>query len=224
MFTGVAHVNMRIFALSLGMFLLVGCSSGYTQDSSEKRFWRWFQANETKLFDFESDRESVFDELQAELHKVNGGLTFEFGPKQNGVREFVISADGIKDVFPAVIKLANAAPSLSRWKITKFRPRRGIGPISLNGLTIAPNQVDFTIEPDGSKVGITLFIDGYTERERERYAAIAYLMLDHALGEYDVEMKIGGIDFRSRTTKTPIPTKPLSLLVESFDSIAKPPE
>jgi hypothetical protein len=129
---------MRIFFLNLAMLLIVGCSNGSVQNSPEEEFWRWFLANDTRLFDFESDRERVFDELQARLHKVKAGLTFEFGPKENGARDFVISADGIKDVFPSVVLLANAAPSLPRWKIIKFRPRRGLGPISLNGLRLSP--------------------------------------------------------------------------------------
>jgi hypothetical protein len=212
---------MRIFFLNLAMLLIVGCSDGSVQNSPEAEFWRWFQANETRLFDFESDRERVFDELQARLHKVKAGLTFEFGPKKNGARDFVISADGIKDVFPSVILLANAAPSLPRWKIIKFRPRRGLGPISLNGLRLSPEQVDFTIERDGPKIGITLFMDGYKESEHERYAGVGFLMLDHALGEYDVETKVGFIEFKPRTAKSTLTKQRFSSLVRSFDEFAK---
>lgn len=203
------------------MLLLVACPSGAVQSSAEDGFWRWFQVNEARLFDFESDRDKVFDELQVQLHKVKAGLTFEFGPKENGKRDFVISADGIKDVFPSVISLANAAPSLSRWKIIKFRPRRDLSPISLNGLQLSPEQVDFTIEPDGPKIGITLFIDGYKESEHERYVGLVFLMLDQALGEYDVETKVGGIDFKTRTAKSKTPKQPFSALVRSFDELTK---
>ena len=209
---------MRTLVLNLGLLLLIGCSSGRAQMSREHEFWRWFQANETKLFDFDTDRERVFDELERELHKVNPGLTFEFGPKENGVRDFVISADGIKEVFPSVIALGDAAPSLQRWKVIKFRPRRASGPVVLNGIKLSPDQIDFTIEPDAGKVGITLFIEGYTEAQHERYAAVAFLMLDSALGEYDVETKIGGIDFMPRTAKSGLPKQPFSALVKSFDT------
>ena len=209
---------MRTLVLNLGLLLLVGCSSGRAEMPKEHEFWRWFQTNETKLFDFETDRERVFDELQRELHKVNAGLTFEFGPKVNGIRDFVISADGIKDVFPSVIALGDAAPSLQRWKIIKFRPRRDPVPVTLNGLKLSPDQIDFTIEPDAGKVGITLFVDGYTKEQHDRYAAVAFLMLDSALGEYDVETKIGGIDFMPRTAKTTVPKQPFSALVKSFDT------
>ena len=212
---------MRILILNLVMVFLIGCSGGYTQSSKEDAFWRWFQTNEKRLFDLETDRERIFDDLAAQLHRVNAGLTFEFGPKENGIREFVISADGIKDVFPSVVALADAAPKLPRWQIVKFRPRRSFGPMSLNGLTISTDQVDFTIEPDGEKIGITLFIDGYKETEHERYAAVAFLMLDHALGEYDIETKVGGIDFKNRNANSNLPKQPFATLVKTFDAFAK---
>lgn len=197
-------------------FSLLGCSRG--QESKEAIFWHWFQANESRLYDFEKDREKIFDELGTQLHRIRPELTFEFGPQDNGKREFVISADGIKDAFPAVIALADAAPSLSRWKITKFRPRRDFqSPVTLNGFRLAPDQVRFTIGPDGNKVGLTLFIDGYDPAAREKFGKAIYLMLDQALGEYDVETKVGFIEFEAAEARSASVKQPFSSLPESFD-------
>lgn len=192
------------------------------QESKEARFWHWFQTNEARLFEFEKDQERIFDELQTELHRIEPNLTFEFGPKQDEKREFVISADGIKDAFPAVIRLADAAPPLSRWKITKFRPRRGFqGPVTLNGLTISPDQVEFTLEPDGDKTGLTLFMEGYNANEHEKYARVVYLMLDQALGEYDVETKVGFIELKPRSARSKLAKHSFPALAQSFDSFSK---
>lgn len=200
---------------------LMSCSQN--QVTKEAAFWRWFQANESRLFDFEKDQERVFDELQTQLQRIQPSLTFEFGPKQDGKREFVISADGIRDAFPAVIDLANAAPQLPRWKITKFRPRRDFqSPVTLNGLTISPEQVEFTIEPDGDKAGITLFIEGYNPSEHEKYAGVVYLMLDQALGEYDVETKVGFIELKSRAAQSKLAKQPFTVVAQSFDRLSKP--
>jgi hypothetical protein len=209
---------MRTFLVAITVVMLMNCSAVMSQKlSREDLFWRCFQANESKLFDFEKDQEKIFDELQAQLKKVNPDLTFEFGPKENGMREFVISAGGIKDAFPAVVALADTAPTLARWKIIRFRPRREAGSVVLNGLKISPDQIEFTIEPDGTKAGITLFIDGYSENDRTRYAGVAYLMLDHALGEYDVETKVGFIEFKPGDAVTKLKKQPFKGLVRSFD-------
>lgn len=188
------------------------------QESKETIFWRWFQANESRLFDFETDREKIFDELGIQLHRIRPELTFEFGPQQNGKREFVISADGIKDAFSAVIALVDAAPSLPRWKITKFRPRRGFqSPVSINGLRVTPDQLKFTIQPDGDKVDLTLFIEGYNPTDRENFASAIYLMLDQTLGEYDVETRVGFIDLESASAPSRLIKQPFSSLAENFD-------
>jgi hypothetical protein len=49
---------------------------------------------------------------------------------------------------------------------------------------------------------------------------IAYLMLDEALGEYDVETKIGLIQMLPRETPPSMKRYPLSKLAELFDELA----
>jgi hypothetical protein len=34
---------------------------------SEDTFWKWFAANETRLFSFEKHQEAIFDELGAQM-------------------------------------------------------------------------------------------------------------------------------------------------------------
>jgi 1,4-alpha-glucan branching enzyme len=65
-----------------------------SQEIAQQEFWDWFTQHEPELLDFEADRETVFDRLATELHKVHPDLTFEFGPPEEK-REFVVSADGI---------------------------------------------------------------------------------------------------------------------------------
>src|SRR3989304_9340674 len=94
------------------------------RSSREAEFRGWCEKNEDWLFHFEHDRERIFGRLMTAIHRVHPDLTFEFGPVEGGNREFVISADGHGAAFPAVEAVFAAAPSLPRWKFTKFRPRR----------------------------------------------------------------------------------------------------
>src|SRR5690349_4035180 len=94
--------------------------------SPESEFWAWFKKEEARLFSFESNQDAVFESLGNAMHRVNPDLTFEFGPIEDGKRQFVISAGGISSAFPAVERLYDAAPSLSRWQWVKFRPRRSV--------------------------------------------------------------------------------------------------
>jgi hypothetical protein len=184
----------------------------------EESFWHWFQKNEDALFHFEQDREGIFSGLTSEMHKVNPSLTFEFGPEVDNRREFTISADGIKQAFPEVEALYAAAPSLPRWKFIKFRQRHALSEISYKGITVKPQSVALRVVPGGAVVDITVFMKGYTQAAQETYTGIAFLFLDQALGEYDVETRVGQIRVDS-ISKAPAQTSSLQDLPTTVDHL-----
>jgi hypothetical protein len=167
------------------------------------RFWRWFAANSERLQDFESDREAKFEEVAAELHRVHDGLTFAFGPVGEGGREFVVSADGVREVFPAVQALVAAAPPLPGWRVVAFRPResaRESAQIQMGDVKLGMEDVWFKARPDRGKVGLTLYVRGLSPNDVQQGEILkqaAFIFLDHVLGEYDVETKVGAIDWKA---------------------------
>jgi hypothetical protein len=197
---------------------IFGLFSKQAQTTPESDFWVWFQKNEPMLFDFEKDQEGVFAGLAAAMHKVHPNLTFEFGPKENGRRDFVISADGFKEAFPRVETLYASALRMPRWKFIKFRPRRQPADISFRGVSVRARDVSVSIEPDGAKAGITVFLPGYSKDTHETFAGVAFLLLDQALGEYDVETRVGFIEVQSSASKTG-KAVPLNDLVRAFDNL-----
>jgi hypothetical protein len=190
-------------------------------ETPEARFWRWFQEHETRLFAFERDQKATFARLGKALDKVHGDLTFEFGPVHDGVREFVISAAGIKAAFPAVIALAAAAPPLPRWRITPFRPRRTvISDLKFGDKLLRSAQIAFVAEPDGDKVGLRIFIQGFAPTAEHHYEQMGYLMLDEAIGEYDMETKVGFVEFWPlREPRIPA-LRPLEELGHAIDQLS----
>jgi hypothetical protein len=192
-----------------------------TEATPEQEFWKWFQKNEASLFSFETNQEVVFDRLATQMKKIHEALTFEFGPVGNGKREFVISADGIKEAFPAVERLYASAPKLDRWVFIKFRPRRTPLDVQYSGVKVKADDVYCTVEPDGGKAGITVFIRGYEAEQGKIYKGIAFLMLDQALGEYDVETKVGFIQVKPFSAESELEKKPIKELTKVFDDFGK---
>jgi hypothetical protein len=184
--------------------------------TAEQQFWKWFQTNDEQLFNFESNQERTFDLLLREMHKVNPDLTFEFGPKQNGRREFIISADGIKTAFQKVEELYASAPSLPHWKFVKFRPRRAPADISFANISVKASDVKVELKPGNPKADITVCFPAYSEPERRNYVALAFLFLDQALGEYDVEMHVDRIEVKN-TKKASRESMPIQQLPTAFD-------
>ena len=194
----------------------------FAKDTKEETFWKWFEKNKDDLFHFEKDTEAVFDRLAEAMSKVHGDLTFEFSPvRDDGSREFVISAGGIKAGFPSVESLHAAAPSLPRWVFLKYRQRRfPINDIEFAERKVKSSDVHYAIfkDDDPKKLGIMIFLDGYTEENKESvWGQIGYLFLDEALGEFDVETYVGAIVLFGRASKYFEHASPLSELPSHFD-------
>ncbi len=209
---------MRHLSAVAALLMLVSLISCKAPGGNEAAFWKWFAANEARLFTFENDQEAIFDEIGVEMHRVNSDLTFEFGPVENGKREFVISAGGIKSAFPAVESLYRSAPELKRWVWVKYRPRRlSISNLELNGKTVKADEVTYLLAKDGDKVGVVLFFNGYSDEEKSTYRQIGYLFLDEALGEYAVESQVGFIEFQAASSEYFSQSRPLKELPAQFD-------
>ena len=210
----------RISILTVGILMFI--SSPLSAAGPETNFWKWFQKHEQALYDFEKDQARVFDSLNAALTRVGADLTFEFGPKRSdGRREFVVSSGGIKSAFPRVEALCDAAPKLDHWIIIKFRPRRPtLHDLTYNEKQVKASEVRCLLFKDAkpNKVGIMMFLPGYRKGlEKDDFGQIGYLFLDEALGEYDVETKVGAIVFDEMASKHFAQSRPLSELGSAFD-------
>ena len=186
-------------------------------------FWRWFQSREDELLAVESGQEPVCDALMEQLHAIADELTFQFGPVHDGRREFVISADGIRDAFPAVEALADAAPPLARWTVTRFRPglpgphRLRIGPIE-----IASDECLVRAEPDDDRTGLTIALPGFRPTPAQAFEQAGFILLDMSLGEYLVETRIGFIEFTDVASRPAGEWVPLDHFAEALKREAGP--
>src|ERR1700733_14635278 len=162
--------------------------------ANEERFWNWFSKNSDKYLHFENDQDHLFQELKVELEKMDSNLTFEFSPVfEDGTREFVISADGIKSSFPTVINLVDYAPALKNWKIIAFRqPHKEITQINYQSLNLDLKDIFFRYTKDNGKIGLELHMRGFYESPE--WTGISFVLLDTVLGEYNAEMCLSWID------------------------------
>lgn len=164
--------------------------------TAEQQFWQWFATNSVRYKALGADQRELMAELDRELARVQPGLTWEHNVKDG---ELVISADGNRKLFPAVQKLVAAAPSIPGWRIVAFRqPCHGDLTLSYSNYTVASQDVWFRTEADGTKVGITLFLPHSNGVDKEVITGAAFLLLDAALGEYDVETKVGFVEWLPR--------------------------
>ncbi len=221
-------------ALILGSFLLlrqnqiwlaVACVvlallAGFivTKRRTPAEFWEWFMDNEERFFKIEENLNARLSELNTELGRVNSKLCVEPSPVRDGRRELVIGPGGIKEAFPIAAAVVEAAPSMERWIPVKYKQRHLIGPIIYEGVPCDPEDVRFTMTPEDKKLDIRLYMKGYEgPRHFPRYGQVAFVMLDGALGEYDVAFGIGGVAIEP-FERAPATAKPFRELPTEFDA------
>lgn len=170
-----------------------------TQTSKVADFWAWFQANEASFPSTQEFDAAYGNELSRRLTAIKDGLVYEIALPDTGDSELVISGDGVRDLIPCVQELVNAAPDLQGWKIYAFRPRMD----DYAGFTL--NFGDRTFDPqrlwcwsrvEDSSFDLIVYHPDYADEIRNLLVNGTYILLDMALGEYDVMTGIRRLDHR----------------------------
>jgi hypothetical protein len=168
-------------------------SSAAAADSATiAAFWAWFQKNATALH-ADKDLQRAVETISEALEKVHPGVFAEIGTSRKD-RQLVISVDGKRELFPVVQAIYAVRPKIPGWTIVAFRPRSDPGfVIEMNGKKLDPKTMKVTAASDGQKLDINVFVPGFTTLEDLGQAS--FIVLDHLVGEYDMETRIGGIEW-----------------------------
>jgi hypothetical protein len=192
---------------------------GFKRDR-KKDFWRWLAEHRKDIHrEIEgpgapTSQDWSILQLSRRLREVDAGMVHEIGMADPATIELIISADGIKDVFPAVIDLVKSAPPLDGFKITAFRPRISNGMhLIVAGREITDDLLTYRLAKDEGALGLELFID--CDLDPEARAMVGFLSLDQHLGEYDVATGLGWIEFADGR---PDDASPITRLAHDFDA------
>lgn len=178
-------------------------------------FWKWFSDHAAELH-ANTDLQKTMESIGAELEKAYPGVFAEIG-KDKDELILVISADGNKKLFPQVQEVYAVRPTVPGWKIVAFRQRDAGFAIEMGGTKIEPKTVKFVGTPADGKLDIDVFLPGYKTGDEE-LGKIGFIILDHVIGEYDMETKIGAIEFAALEA-APAAAKPLTELPAMVDAL-----
>jgi len=174
-------------------------SVGMAQESNYSDFWEWFQANES---DFPSTAEfdaAYGNELSGRLTEIRSGLVYEIAIPEEGEKELIISADGIKELIPFVRELVESAPNINGWKIIAFRPRMNDYArftLDYGDRQFDPKELWCWSRVEDGNFDLVIYHPNYSGENRNLFVNGTYILLDMALGEYDVMTGIRYIDHR----------------------------
>lgn len=168
-----------------------------------KRFWKWFEDHASSLAAVRSGEDPILQKLDQELRRVHPKLAFEMGLSDDDQSEFIVSANGIRSVFPTVEQLVAGAPAIPNWKIIAFRqPKGSVSEIRYENFLLKAEDVWFSYKHRMDKVDLTIYIRDLLPSNEERAIGASFILLDNALGEYLVATGIGFIDHK------PLPDNP----------------
>jgi len=116
-------------------------------------FWTWFQDNQEKLFILPLltmvEQQEHYYWLNKHLDDYCKGLGFKikFTKDYNSTAKFIITAYGVKELFPKVNKLIEVAPKIDNWKFEAFiKPKENQNfdhPYKFANLEIYVNDLSF---------------------------------------------------------------------------------
>lgn len=189
---------------------------------AREAFWTWFQDNTAFLETYAENTPAVVAAIGKRLNAVNRQLAFEMGRADDGIYEFIISADGMRDVFPDVVALTGAAPAIPGWRIIAFRPRKpdSLGKVvRLGDVQVGASAMWYRSSNHEDRIDLALSVEGQDKDGAQAMLGAVFLLLDATLGEYDVATRIGCIQFEDCPIEPAAAgLRPLSELAHEVDA------
>lgn len=188
-------------------------------------FWEWFKENVSRIEEGRRAHPTLPDEIVSRLREIHPDLVFEVATYGDRPNEFIVSADGIRDVFPHVERVVASAPEIPGWRIIAFRPREedwATSTLRYDGFELDPNDLWFRADMIHGEFALTVFADGLAGERRKSLIAAIFLMLDGALGEYDVVTGVRYLDFEELTDAARLSgLRPFTELRDAFDTMKR---
>lgn len=196
------YLMLLLFCIltACGMESYEGSFNDMNEDAKTQKiadFWTWFDANKSEFEDLESKSNQKLDSIIKRLSTIEPELSIEISNEKEGLREIVITPEGIREKFEIVEQIVSLAPVIEGWKVVAFRQPIGEDfMLQYGDLELTPsNLYFFPIETDGS-LDIIIYGDGFGDHEEDVLNHYGLIMIDNILGEYNFVTQVRYCDFQ----------------------------
>jgi hypothetical protein len=156
------------------------------------------------------------------LERHLSGLALELsGKEEDAVVDLIVTAHGNIEKFPLLMQVTAAAPALPHYRLRAFRERTAGADFAMGmtGFELATSDVLLCCSQDQGQIALDIRFAREIDAEHEEHARnMAFIMMDHVLGEYDFAVKVGAVDFVDGSPDPQVPWTPLSAFTEVFDA------
>jgi hypothetical protein len=183
-------------------------------------FWLRFREGEAALVR-KPVREQV-EEINEVLEASLDGLALEMSAKDGDMQvEMIATAHGAKERFPLLMDFVKRAPPLGHYSLSAFRRRTEEPdfPMRMGDFELATSDILIGHFADEGQVGVEVMFDRELPSDMQDHARnMAFIMLDHVLGEYDFAVKVGAVDFVEGFSGEILHSTPLHQFAPVLDS------
>ena len=170
----------------------------FKKRSKEDIFWSWVVKNKSKLEEFiHSDFNDyrIYNSLTKELKKYNKLLFPEMTVEDNKI-VLILTPDGMSDGIKPIQKLYNAKPEIDNWIVKKFRQPKDDVEMNFQDIAYKPSDIKILsqLNEQEEKVDVIIYIKNMN-LDPKGYQTLAFLYLDHILGEFNTITRVGHINF-----------------------------
>jgi hypothetical protein len=162
-------------------------------------FWRSVQAEQTSLNSLPLVElvNRLNDLLEAHVPGVAAEAEGASPDMQDGAARLVFTSHGSTDHFAAVQAVVAQVPQGLPWQVTAFRQRTGTGfGMRMDAFELSTQDLRVRVGQCEGRVALALsFACTVPTDMREHARHMAFILLDHMLGEYDFAVKVGLVEF-----------------------------
>ncbi len=162
-------------------------------------FWNWFVKNHKKLeafIDEGANDMAIYGKLTEVMKDYNDILFPELTVGDKAKYRLIITPDGLKEGIEPTKALYDDKPDIPNWEVVKYRQPYDDFRIEMDGLSFDSEVLRILAQIDHERemVDLAIYIPGMNNDEK-KYKHLAFLYLDHVLGEFNVLTRVGHIDF-----------------------------
>jgi hypothetical protein len=179
-------------------------------------FWAWWRAGgaaSTAAAVDAGEAATIADEISRRVGAMAPGLGWELGPGRTARHVLMVTPEGDANLRALARRWRRAAPAPDDvWEYADARRQASdLAQVSLGlaGVTIAAGEVQVSARVDGAEVDVGVYHPAFAHLSDTERTRAAFLLLDQALGEADVETWVGAV---SALTLPPIDPFPLTSL------------
>ena len=159
------------------------------------------------------------------LQPFAAGLALELEHSTDGTNSLLVAtAHGSIEQFENVLALVRHAPQIPGYRLQAFRSR-ALGSdfsMGMDGFSLACSDVLVGHYDAGGVVGLELTFEKIIAPDMLAHAQhMAFIMLDHVLGEWDFAVRVGPVEFVDAFSDEVAGAEPLSVFPPIFDAFIR---